>query len=266
MNLIVTIVQTRITSHNTLKNYLKIDSLLKKQPPKPRGLLILPELFSTGTVLDDAQFEQSGGSVIFEKDRKFLSGLARSTGCHVMGSSIVKKRKKLENLSLYFSPTGRLKGIYKKIHPFSIGGESDNFRPGNKILRHRVAGILMQNTLCYDLRFPELYAAGFRKGVHLFTVQANWPASRQNHWDSLLKSRAIETQSYVVGVNVTGQVNNLMYSGGSKLISPTGRVILEAGKKEGVYSASISKNSCTVWRKKFPVLQDKKSWSFYKNN
>ena len=96
------------------------------------GLLILPELFSTGTVVDLSEFYQKGGAEIYRQDKEFLSRLAQRTGCFVLGSSIVNKKNKLENISLIFNPTGRSKGIYKKSTHFQLGEKAKIFDQGKK--------------------------------------------------------------------------------------------------------------------------------------
>ena len=93
---------------------------------------------------------------------------------------------------------------------------------------------MVQPTICYDLRFPELYRAGSQRGTHLILVQANWPEARQAHWEILLKARAIENQAFVAGVNCVGTQESLHYVGGSMLVSPKGEVPGPGRHAEGV--------------------------------
>lgn len=103
----------------------------------------------------------------------------------------------------------------------------------------------------YQLR-PE----AVRRGANLFTVIANWPAPRIDHWTTLLKARAIENQAYVVGVNRCGRDLHLSYSGQSVIFDPRGRVIAEAGSEEEAISAGLDLQALVSYRQELPFLKD----------
>jgi omega-amidase len=111
-------------------------------------------------------------------------------------------------------------------------------------------------TICYDLRFPELYRLGLLRGAQMFTVMANWPESRQQHWRSLLIARAIENQAFVLGVNRTGSDPDLRYIGGSIALDPRGQIIGELGAEETTLSVDINPAELHAWRAKFPAWRD----------
>src|SRR5690606_11450688 len=112
---------------------------------------------------------------------------------------------RLYNVGLLVDPSGTEQSAYRKIHPFSLGREDRIFEGGDAVETAAVEGFTLQTTVCYDLRFPELFRAGMRRGADLFAVPANWPRTRREHWDVLLRARAIENQAVVAGVNCTGE-------------------------------------------------------------
>jgi omega-amidase len=155
---------------------------------------------------------------------------------------------------------GRLLCEYAKIHPFSFGREPESYQGGNSVeLYDWVSGeesIRVCPAVCYDLRFPELFRIGAKRGAECFVIGANWPSARAAHWRALLIARAIENQAFVLGVNRAGQDPHLSYSGGSIAVSPMGEVIGELGAEAGVLSVEIDTGAAREWRAKFPALRD----------
>jgi omega-amidase len=261
---------------------LALTGALHPAPGKP-ALLVLPELFSTG-YLDPTAMDASQAafwSALPGEDAAFLASLARKLGCWVAGSTVEKGPASPEgnggfrNLSLIFSPDGSEKSRYRKIHPFSYGGEDRLFARGNEIVTCDIdsgkvseasggpESWVVQPTICYDLRFPELYRAGSLRGTHLIIVQANWPQARQLHWETLLRARAIENQAFVAGVNCTGSQESLVFSGGSILISPKGETVAQGAGEEGLVRGQAALDLCKQWRRQFPALRDRMSADFY---
>jgi omega-amidase len=245
-------------------------------PTAKPGLLVLPELFSTG-YLDAAALPGgaalSPGSLSAEAlagvaadDRAFLADLARKTGSWVAGSTVeagpagTDGNGGYRNLSLLYAPDGAERSAYRKLHPFSYGGEDRLFEPGREIVTADVEGWVVQPTICYDLRFPELYRAGSNRGAHLILVQANWPEARQAHWRALLQARAIENQAFVAGVNCAGVQDALRFAGGSAVFSPKGEAAAQAGADEVLLHARIDLDECKQWRRHFPALRDRLPW------
>lgn len=153
------------------------------------------------------------------------------------------------------SPCGGIIIDYIKIHPFSYAGENRYFKGGTSLPIADIRDMRIQCTICYDLRFPELFRIN-AENIHAVIVPANWPAKRLQHWSTLLKARAIENQIYIIGVNCIGVQNGLLYSGGSAIISPDGAIISDCGINDGVYYADICPENVTKIRKDFPVLKD----------
>jgi omega-amidase len=247
------------------RNRARVDALLRVESIPPASLILLPELFSLGTLADG--FDADRADSVQREDREFSAQWARDTQSFVLTATVSSPGEapdnKLGNLSLLFDHTGRDVLEYRKIHPFSLGGEDKIFLSGDQVRVHPVEGFILQPTVCYDLRFPELYRAGMRQGADLMTVQANWPESRKEHWEVLLRARAIENQAFVAGVNCVGAQRGTMYAGGSRIISPKGEVLAEGGAGECVVSADISADHVKAWRRTFPALRDRRPDGFW---
>src|SRR5690606_10057537 len=197
------LVQMAIARGKPELNRAKVQALTAGIKPGGPALIVLPELCSTG-FLDESALRTGGpgsrsgaGSPdwtrVAAEDGLFLSSLARSTRCWVAGATVESGPSGpdgnggVRHPGPFFSPDGTERSRYRKIHPFSYGGEDRLFAPGNEIVTSEAEGWVVQSTICYDLRFPELYRAGSHRGVHLILVQANWPQARQAHWETLLK-------------------------------------------------------------------------------
>jgi omega-amidase len=263
----VFLVQHALENLATENNRARVEALLRAETIPPASLIVLPELFSLGTLaegLDPARVE-----AVQRDDRAFLSGWARRAESWLLGSTVSTESApstKLSNLSVLLDPQGRAVMEYAKMHPFSLGGEDAVFGAGNEVRLHPLEGFTLQSTVCYDLRFPELYRAGMRRGADLMAVQANWPESRREHWEVLLRARAIENQSFVAGVNCAGTQRGTAYAGGSRLVSPKGELLAQAGEEECVVSADISAAHVKSWRRTFPALRDRRSDEFWAGN
>ena len=151
---------------------------------------------------------------------------------------------------------GKLLADYAKLHPFSFGKEPLHFAAGDSLKLFAWNDFTVCPTICYDLRFPELYRRGMQMGAQLFTVIANWPANREGHWPALLQARAIENQCFVAGCNRAGNDPHLTYNGGSLIVDPRGRILADGGSGEGVISADVEVETVLAWRREFPVFND----------
>jgi predicted amidohydrolase len=255
------LVQHRLENLRYEENRARAAALIGAAGVAPGALIVLPEMFSLGIL--PAGFDAAVAEVVEREDRVFLSEQARAARSHLLGSTASLEGGTLSNLSLLFDPEGRVVGGYRKLHPFTLGGEEKHITGGGEVVTLPLERFTLQPTICYDLRFPELYRAGMRAGADLMTVQANWPESRREHWDVLLRARAIENQSFVAGVNCVGAQSGTAYFGGSRIVSPKGEVIAQGGEGEEVVSAEITAEHVRAWRRAFPALRDRKPDGFW---
>ena len=160
------------------------------------------------------------------------------------------------NEALVAFPDDRPPFRYQKIHPFTLGGESDNFHAGKDVSLFDWHEFKVAPFVCYDLRFPEIFRRAAFRGANMMLAIASWPIVREEHWMTLLRARAIENQCYVVGVNRCGKDPTLTYNGRSQIIGPKGGIIADAGSNEGVISAPVSYEAMLEYRRELPFLKD----------
>lgn len=152
--------------------------------------------------------------------------------------------------------TGVQIGEYTKLHPFTHGGESECYAKGKEIVTIPFSGRKISLFICYDLRFPEIFHIAAREADILLVI-ANWPQIRREHWQILLRARAIETQSYVVGVNCVGERDGSSYSGDSMAVDSIGNILGVLSNKEGILICDLDDRAWNL-RKKFSTAQDRR--------
>lgn len=245
--------QFDIQWENKEANFAKVRALLSAQPLVQDSLVLLPELFATGFSMNVPQIAEGDDSIT----EKFLSETARKHRIFLLGGLVAKgKDGKGRNECAYFSPDGQLLTRYCKLQPFTLGGESDNYVAGGRVVLTHWGDFSVAPFICYDLRFPEVFRAAMRRGANLFTVIANWPVARIEHWVTLLRARAIENQAYVAGVNRCGADPKLAYTGRSVIVDPGGEIIADAQDGEHLISADVSVDIVNNYRRDLPFLKD----------
>lgn len=230
----------RLKITNLLKNLIEVD------------LIILPELSLTGFTMNSEKFcEEISGETV-----KFYSNIARNHSADLIGGLIEKDSDKIYNSLLHFDSSGALCSKYRKIHPFSYSNEDKHYVSGIEPVVTEINKFRTGLTICYDLRFPELYRFYGKCLVDLIVNIANWPDTRIEHWRTLLKARAIENQCYIIGVNRVGNDPKLNYNGFSCVYDPMGKEIITSENEEKILVAEIDKNTVINTRAKFPFLND----------
>ncbi|MCC7205378.1 MAG: hypothetical protein IT441_09890, partial [Phycisphaeraceae bacterium] len=188
--------------------------------------------------------------------QQFMAEKAARTSSHVLGGAMCRPKKKGSkafNEAIGFDDQCREIVRYRKTHLFPLADEPKHLSAGRKIVTFEWQGFTVMPVICYDLRFPELFRAGLREGANLYVVLANWPASRAEHWTTLLRARAIENQAFVVGVNRCGRDPHAEYAGQSVVFDPRGRVVAQAGDKPGVLRATVALSDVAASRRDFPA-------------
>ncbi len=232
-------------------NRERINRLLAKEHSEAE-VLIFPEMTLTGFTMEASDFAEG----LFDESFKYFSGLAIEKKSHVLAGIIESKENKFYNSLLHINKTGELAKVYRKIHPFSYSTEDKHYARGTEIVASKIEGWNTGFSICYDLRFPELYRHYAKERAELIAVIANWPVTRIEHWRTLLKARAIENQCYVAGVNRTGNDPALKYNGFSSVFDPMGNEIIFSEDKEKILTAEISIEKVRETREKLPFLDD----------
>ena len=219
-------------------------------------LLVLPEMFATGFSMNVAAIAEDAGG----ETEQFILSLAREFEIYVLGGLIARGKNGMgRNEAIVAAPGGKFVTRYCKMHPFTLAGESRHYERGESGVSFDWRGATVAPFICYDLRFPEIFRTGVRRGAEIFTVIANWPLPRDEHWVALLKARAIENQCYVAGVNRCGTDPKYTYPGRSLIVGPHGEVLASAGGEECMITADVDMPALRRYREDFPVLRDRRA-------
>lgn len=240
---------------NKESNLKTLEDIFTKIHPET-DLVVLPETFSTGFPSNEMQkdivslAETNEGETI-----SLLKKLSKEHNLAITGSFIGKTDSSLFNRSFFLEPSGDEYYAAKR-HLFSPGGEDKIFSPGEKRLSVRYRGWNISMIVCYDIRFP-VWCRNCNNEYDLLIAVANWPVSRIDTWDTLLKARAIENSSYVCGVNCRG-IDNLGgdYNGSSHVFNYKGKDLAVDVSNDGLLYAGLSLQKLQNYRSKFPSWKD----------
>jgi predicted amidohydrolase len=233
------------------KNREKLNGLLSKEFSNEK-LLIFPEMTLTGFTMKSKEFAETLDGESFN----YYAEAASKYNGHVLAGVIEIKDNRYYNSLLHVSPDGKLINVYRKIHPFSYSTEDKHYTRGTETITTNVEDWNVGLSICYDLRFPELYRHYGKEKSELIIVIANWPDTRIEHWRTLLKARAIENQCYVAGVNRVGKDLKLNYNGYSSVFDPMGNELTTQADTEKILTAEISLKNVEETRTKLPFLND----------
>ena len=245
-----TIIQTDLKWEDRDANLEHISSLLDLADNQG-GVIVLPEMFTTGFTMNPSAFAETidGRAVRWMKEKAVASDSA------LCGSLIITEKSKYFNQMLFVTPDGKVTS-YDKRHLHSMSGEQTVYRRGNKRVISCYHELNFNLQVCYDLRFPVWSRNTGDSDVIIYS--ANWPDVRSHVWKSLLIARAIENQCYVIGVNRVGLMpDGTSYSGDSVIIGPRGETLASVPTgKEGIASAVLSKDELEKYRAEMPVWRD----------
>ncbi|MDQ3586882.1 MAG: carbon-nitrogen hydrolase family protein [Actinomycetota bacterium] len=232
------------------RNLERADRLTREAAAHGAELVVLPEKFNVmgeHEALDaGAEPLRDGPSVSWARET------ARELAVDLVAGSIVERREghdKLSNTSVHVGPDGEVHAVYRKIHMFdaTVGGqdyrESASEEPGNEIVLSDLAGGLPVGlTICFDLRFPELYRILAVRGARVVTVPSAFTRAtgEAGHWEVLLRARAIENQAFVVAPNQVGFVGAKESYGTSMIVDPSGEVLARATDSLGARRTDAS--------------------------
>jgi deaminated glutathione amidase len=231
-------------------------------------LVVLPELFN---LCGDLRRAAAEAEPMTGATARFLSELAATHHIWLVGGSIAEQASdgeaadKAYNSSLLFDPEGMLHDVYRKMHLFDVDlglqlrvQESDSLLPGQKVTSLATDLAHLGLAICYDLRFPELFRELSSRGVELLCIPAAFTKKTgQDHWQLLVRARAVENQCYVIAANQAGEhaPGNTSY-GHSLIVDPWGRILAEASEEQAeVITADISAERLLEVRRCLPSLQ-----------
>ena len=221
-------------------------------------LVVLSETFSTGFAVDSDAFAEpeNGPSSEFLRESARKHGVWVAGSCPEIPADSSPADRRPANTLVLADPAGDVVR-YRKIHPFTFGGEDRHVRPGSDLVTVRVDDLRVSLFVCYDLRFSDEFWQ-LALDTDLYLVPANWPASRREHWTTLLRARAIENQAYVIGCNRVGSGGGLDYSGDSLIVDPFGEVLAEGSAGECTLTADVTATRVADVRDRFRFLPDRR--------
>jgi predicted amidohydrolase len=248
------------------RNLATADRLVRDAAADGAELVVLPEKFN---LLGPHEAYLAGAETLDGPTVGWARDTARALGIDLVAGSFVERREdrdKLSNTSVHVGPDGELKAVYRKIHMFDVevGGqvyrESESQEGGNDlVVTETASGVPMGMTVCYDLRFPELYRILAVRGARVLLIPAAFTkVTGEAHWEILIRARAIENQAFVIAADQVGRhpPDNLSY-GGSTIVDPWGDVLALAPDEECFTAADLDLRRQDEIREKLPSLANR---------
>jgi deaminated glutathione amidase len=252
-------------------NMAAADRLTRAAAADGASLVVLPEKWTAMGAEEDlrAAAEPLDGPAI-----AWACAIARELRIDLVAGSIlelVDGQEKLANTSVHIDPQGELQAVYRKIHMFDVEVAGRSYResaleqPGGEIVLSRTAeGVELGLSICYDLRFPELYRILAVRGALLIAVPAAFTlATTRDHWETLVRARAIENQAFVIAANQVGSHPAGQHSGGrSMIVDPWGVVLAQAPDSEGHIVADLDLEGQREVRSRLPSLANRRPGAY----
>jgi predicted amidohydrolase len=251
-------------------NIANADRLVRDAAARGARLVVLPEkwpLLGSGAQL------RAGAEPIDGPAMSWARACARELGLELVAGSFTELTAdgSRQNTSLHIGPDGEIRAVYRKIHMFDVTvdgleyRESEHEDPGDEIVLSRTDdGLELGMTICYDLRFPELYRILTLRGARVLLVPAAFTlATTRDHWEVLLRARAIENQAFVIAANQIGENEPGRFSGGrSMIVDPWGVVLAQASDAVGVIVADLDLSRLQAIRSSLPSLANRRAGAY----
>ncbi|MDQ3386733.1 MAG: carbon-nitrogen hydrolase family protein [Actinomycetota bacterium] len=247
-------------------NFVAAEHLIRAAVDSGAELVALPELWSCHG-LDSIYHENA--EPIPGPTTGFLGDLARELGIYILGGSILESvpdTTKLHNTSVFFGPDGELSAVYRKIHLFDVKAsdrsylESKIIEPGERIVTAKAGVATLGLSVCYDVRFPELYRLLALRGAEIMTVPAAFTLQTgKDHWELLLRARAVENQPFVIAPAQWGRKADGRWTyGRSTIVDPWGTVLATCPDRDGLALATLDLDALDRLREDFPALKNRR--------
>jgi predicted amidohydrolase len=251
----ITSIQLEISDRGKEETVEHVLGLLERA--RGSDLVLLPELWPSGFfsfARYRAESEPLSGPTI-----KRLGEKARDLGAHVLAGSFVEADgDRLFNTCVLLDNQGRIAARYRKMHLFGYQSEEARLLTrGDEVVVVPTPWGRAGLSICYDLRFPELYRKMVDRGAEVLLLVAAWPAARREPWTLLSRARAIENQAFLFSCNGAGTSQGVALAGHSLLVDPTGQVLAEGGDGEELLSCEVDPNLVRNLRRDFPALRDR---------
>jgi predicted amidohydrolase len=248
------------------ENLTAAEKLIRGAAAAGAELVALPELWNCHGL---EKVYRENAEPIPGPTTEFLGALARELGVWVLGGSILEREpgaQRLFNTSTFFEPSGELVAMYRKIHLFDVKApdreylESRIVAPGREIITAKAGAAMLGLSVCYDLRFPELYRLLALKGAEILAVPAAFTLQTgKDHWELLLRARAVENQAYVIAPAQWGQKADGRWTyGRSMIVHPWGTVLATCPDRDGHALSYLDLDYLDRFRADFPALANRR--------
>lgn len=256
MKLTISLGQMDVKLGDPAANWETVQTMTAEAKRRGSDMVVFPELWSTGYDLENAAaYATATDAGIFSQ----VAALAQTHQIAILGSCLsLLGEGQFGNTAVYFAANGRSLGEYSKLHLFRLMQEEQFLTAGPQPMLVEAAWGKAGLTICYDLRFPELFRRYALAGAQLVFVPAEWPHPRLAHWRTLLRARAIENQMFMVACNRVGRSKNTDFFGHSCIVDPWGEMVIELGEGEMLGTAVIDIAKVNEVRAKIPVFEDRR--------
>jgi deaminated glutathione amidase len=254
------------STDDTERNLATADRLVREAARAGAALVVLPEKW---TVIGGGAQLAAGAEPRDGRAMTWAASIARELGIDLVAGSFserVEGAEKLSNTSVHFGPDGSRRAVYRKLHMFDVEvdgvryAESEHEQPGEEIVVSSAGGVGLGMSVCYDLRFPELYRELAVRGAEIIAVPSAFTlATTRDHWEVLVRARAIEDQCFVIAANQIGEHPGGLRSGGrSMIVDPWGLVLASAPDTETAIVAELDLDGLRNIRRRLPSLANRR--------
>jgi predicted amidohydrolase len=261
MKLTVSMAQMAVVTSRPEENLRKAEGFIAEARRRSSDLVCFPEMWTTGFNWANNERIAAGQAKTIE----LVAGMAKRYSIWINGSMLaLNEDGKAANTSILFDPKGAVAGIYRKAHLFTLLHEDDHMAAGNSLCLVDTPWGKTGLTVCYDIRFPELFRTYALKGAKVILSPMAFPYPRIQHWKVLVRARAIEDQLFMIGTNRVGSEDlgkdgTISYFGDSVIIDPWGETVVEGSEaKEELLTATIDVDKVDEIREKMKVLKDRR--------
>lgn len=261
MKLKISVVQMAVATADPEANLAKGETWIAEAARQGSNLVCFPEMWTTGFDWDwnSAHLDEQGAVV------ERVAALAKRYGIWVNGSMLVPNDAgRAANTSILFDGQGIRVAVYRKVHLFSYMHEDRHMAPGEALTVAQTPWGPVGLSVCYDIRFPEIYRSLALKGARVVLSPTAFPFPRLEHWKILVRARAIENQMFMVGPNQVGREGSeedgrVTYFGHSVVVDPWGEPLVEGGgDQELLLTATLDLDQVDATRLKMRVFQDRR--------
>lgn len=252
--MIHSICQLNIDWLNPKSNLKKMERAIAQAANEGSQVITFPEMSLSGFCMDTSKTSIEESSIEF----KTLAALSREYKIAIVAGIAIKGDSGFYNNACVFSE-GKTIYRYSKHALFRPAKEHENYSAGKEIENFSLHGVVMTARVCYDLRFPELFLTSQEPKAYF--VLANWPESRDSHWVTLLKARALDTQAFIIGVNRSGK-DEFTYRGKSCIVNPQGEFVIEPFEGEGFRTAQLDFKQAEAFRRQIPLQKTRELLHF----